>query len=574
MENSILLRVNGQSVLGSDDRSRPIVIREDDKLSVEITTAAGEQVPEVYFEDFQVELASRAVGDAFLLTTPISAYFSESFGFSTVRIRFPAETVTLVFDVMARKTSADQARKMILYLASHNDALIKACFARSSTTVGSSREEYCEPEMLLNCAESFVELLQSSRSELLNTMRQRLVPVKLPLWDAFKSAYEIDPYDVLTNLDALTPSSGGDDVFLRGRHFSLGGLDVSSVGSTADVQENKILLGGVYSLRRRITALFVELHELGDISAGNSSGGQYETFSRLMLSLTADGMIHRCIRLLDAATELIKLFEVRLAIKFEGELHPVMTPYARASRVYRVLFTKLSEWYELGTPALEGMKFLIKLRSLSKIYELYTLFHIFEFFMQEGWLLVSADPHRIFGNSVPEKVVFSRNGMRVALQYEPIVGLFSDDTVDMSLVDVHHGSGGLYSYWNPDFVLRFEIGSKVSYLILDAKYSTAGSVRDIHIPELFRKYYLGMSVYDAAAGVTTNAPIIGVFAIYSLDTRAASYISHWRRQGPSSRMPRIPMVGGVGLMIDNSQLFSDTLRAAIAVTSATMVAAP
>ncbi|MFM0320167.1 hypothetical protein PQR36_35195 [Paraburkholderia nemoris] len=571
MLRPIILKINGDPVLVNEDESRSIVIREDDKLFVSIRCGNAEEPPEVFFEDFRATLIERVdETGAVFLETPTSPFFSESFGYASLRVQFADSRVTVVFDVMARKASADQARKMITYLATHSESLIRTCFARSTLPSGSQAGGFADPETLLSCAESFMETLQAFRLELLNNPRERLVPVRTPFWQASTSNYEIDPYDVLSNLDVLTPSATVEDVCIRGKHFALGGLDVSNLVATADVKENRILLGGLYSLRNRVGTLLRELEAMGDLSAEGQKGGSYESFSRLMLSLTADSMIYRCEEVIYAATEFIKLFEGRLGVTFNGEIRPLMTSYARSSRLYRTLFTQLYEWYDLGEPVLDGIRFLMKLRSLSKIYELFTLFHLMQYFVDEQWSLVSARPHPEMGTYVPSSVTFSQGEVKLTLSYEPVVNVWDVGCDDQMLVDVYHGPGWRNPYWTPDFVMRFEVRGMVRYVILDAKYSTAGSVREFHIPALFEKYFLGMAVYDKEAGITSSSSITGVMAVYSLDTRSASYISHWRRQGPSAKIPRVPMIGGFGLMVDNDSLFKETLRSVISVTRATM----
>jgi len=174
---------------------------------------------------------------------------------------------------------------------------------------------------LLSQAESFIESLQSSRQELLNSLRKRLVPVRLPFWEAGEHSCEIDPGDILSNLDALSPSHGIGDVFIHGRHFDVGSIDVSSLQSTADVLENRILLGGLYSIRLRINELLEGLP-----AADLENRDDYESFQHWMMRLTAGGMNHRCCTVLQITIELIKLFEHRLKVKYAGEIVPILTP--------------------------------------------------------------------------------------------------------------------------------------------------------------------------------------------------------------------------------------------------------
>lgn len=108
--------------------------------------------------------------------------------------------------------------------------------------------------------------------------------------------------------------------------------------------------------------------------------------------------------------------------------------------------------------------------------------------------------------------------------------------------------------------MKLEGNGKNSYLILDAKYSTLSTVREKHIPKLCEKYYIGMAVYDGVLNLSTNKYILGVIAIYSLDMRSNSYLSYWYHQGIYSRIPRIPIVGGIGLMTDNDDDFKRAMK--------------
>lgn len=563
MRRDILLVINGRSYV-INENPPPMQIKEDDEIQIIILNATEDETPEIFFEDHQSSVLFKTSADGkFLFETTATKFFSECFGYSVARIQFEEDFFLIPFDVMARKTSVEQAHKMIRYLASHSDKLIKSCLSRSSVPSGVIPHDESDPETILSCAEDYIEVLQSSRIELVNGLRERLVPIRQPLWKTRKTYYEIDPLDILNNLDALTPIHGCSDVFLRGQNFSLGEIDVSTLQPTANVLENHILLGGLYSIRRKVDMLREQLNDLD--RSGMTSGGidGYESFSRLMLRLTAGGMVNRCVDVLDSTNVFIKFFEQSLGVIFQGEVNPIMTPYARGSRVYKALFTKLSYWYGLGIPSLGGINFLMKLKSLSKIYELFMLFQLIEYLFKNRWELINAVPHPTMGEHVPCLIELKFGNEKMVITYEPRIGVLNSNSRHMDLIDVYHYAGAEYPYWMPDLVIQLHTQETVKYLILDAKYSTAGSVKTYHIPDLFRKYYLGMATYDEEKSLSTNGPIVAVFAIYSLGYREDSYISYWPRQGLHSRTPRIPMVGGIGLMIDNTSLFEDSLGRAL-----------
>lgn len=568
MSRSISITINGTIYSHNASIPHPLVIKEVDSIKIRVSTDELEDPPEIYFEDYRSEPVFRNDDGVTFYEVPESRYFSECFGYASVRIEFKDGREIIPFDVQAKKTSVDQARKMIHYLASHSESLIKSCFSRSSLSVGSLRADSIDAETMLSTAEAFIETLQSFQLELLNNLRERLVPIRVPFWQTNMVNCEIDPYDVINNLDALTPSPYASDVFLRGRNFELAGIYVSSVQPTSDVLENRILLGGLHGIRRQVGELLEQLESFDMESA--DVGGDYESFSRLMLSLTAGGMIKRCQELLNATNDFIKLFERRLGVEFKGEIAPIMTPFARSTRIYRMLFTQLSSWYELGTPSITGIKFLMKLKSLSKIYEIFVLFHLIEELCRQGWKIKEAIPHNTMGEYIPSKVMLKHGEDQMTLQYEPIIKLWGSTTAHMDLIDIGHHPNAANPYWTPDFVLKLEVRNVVRYLILDAKYSTRGSVKDYHIPALFEKYYVAMAAYDAINETVTHTPIVGVFAVFSLDERSASYISKWSRHGINHSLPRIPMVGGIGLMTDNVELFNDSLATAMGVLRKTI----
>lgn len=566
MNDAILVNIGGESFVYDESSPRTFVIKETDYLSLSVRAAACHPaVPVVRFEDYETQFELVEQSGEQIYQTTVRTYLSECFGKVVVRLYLGELVVPIVFDVLAKKTSAEQALKMIKYLADVSPLLVKACLARSSTPFGNAPAEEIEPEALLTVAEGLISVLQSTRQELIATIRERLVPKILPLRSTNKLTCEVDPVEVLSNLDALTPATGIGDVCLRGRNFDLSDIDVSAVQPTADVRENHILLGGLYSIQRRLLALANQLSEFSTSNNQNTPTG-YESFARLLLSVTAEGMINRCSASLEAIEGLIDLFERKLGVKYMGELVPVMTPFVRSTRVYRALFAQLAEWYSLGAPAIGKIQFMLKMKSLSKIYELFTFYHVFDEFSKNGWAVIDSLSHPEYGDFMAHTVVFSKDAEKITIQYEPIIEKLSKNTRHGDLIDVAHRHTAERPYWTPDFVLRWERGDELRYIILDAKYSTANSVRQYAIPALYSKYYEGTAVFDARNGLASSSNIIAVIAVYALEWNNPNYLSKWDYQGIFSNVPRIPAIGGMGLMTDNDVLFRRCLNRILELT--------
>ena len=569
MDTSIIVVINGKDRILQLGPRPLLQVREVDYLQFRVHSGESAAPTELLIGDHRTDFYQIIINGEVWWETISKTYVSECFGHAVVNIVFPEEVERIDFDVLADKTTVEQARKMISYLAEKNENLIASCFARSTFPTGTIRSEETSPETLLSAAEKFLTHLQDRRSELMHHLRERLIPQRMPLLQRnIINSVEIDPVDVIANLDALVPTSGAGDVFLRGRHYNLSNIDVTQLQSTHDVDENKILIGGLYSIRRKITDLQDALRAYEDkFSIGDT--GDFESLSRLLLSLTATAMLRRCVLILHDVAGLIRLFHQQ-GVTYNGEMAPVMTAYARHTRVYRDLYSHLIKWYDLGSPWLNGVNFLLKLRSLHTIFEIFTLFHLIEEISRQGWNGENLVAREDYGCEVPSSITFSLGADRLTLQYEPVINLWSKNSAHMDLVDVSHVQNDRYPYWKPDFVLRFSRGDAVRYLIFDAKYSRRSTVRKYGLPDIVDKYFRCTAVYDAVNGTLASENIVGVFAVFALGEHGSHYLNMWNGNGPHENVVRLPMAGGIGLMIDNDLTFSRYVAAAMATTRRTL----
>ena len=555
MTHAVTLQINGVSFPVSLDSLNSHTIREDDELSIVIAVDDPTSEASVFIEDAEPELTLSNESIGLVFRIPQKSYFAECFGQAYVRIYVESQSYAIFFNVRAKKVSVNAATKMIRYLASHHESIIRSCFSRSTLPVGSVAGALADPESIIAAAEGFISSLLNHRSELMATKRTRLVPTRQPLWKSSRNNCDIDPVDILNNLDAISPTSPEGDLFLRGRHFVLGDIDVSALKETTNVLENQVLLGGLYSIRGKLQGLLDGLDQRA-LAPAPSDG--YESFERLLLTLTSAGMVKRCHEVIEQTIELTRLFESQLGVCYVGDIRPIMTPYARTSKVYRSLYSHLASWYELGAPSFGANHFLMKLKSLSKIYELYTLFHLIEQMLSTSWEGLQIKTHPDLGEYIPQEIILKRGDVVATVSYEPIIKPLNAYTAGhFDLVDVaHRNPNADRNYWNPDYVIRLDAtNGNTKYLILDAKYSTESWVRSTHLPEVIDKYYWGMSVHNAAQHSYSNDPIAAILVIYPLGVNSA-FIRHGRRTSVGNKPFPLPVIGATGLTIDAEHAFN------------------
>ena len=534
--------------------------REDSIVSLEIFTNRGSGEIEAYFEDAEINLLPPTYsGDIVSIRSLPDKYFSECFGEAVLRLYSAGESLIAVIDVQARKITAEQALKMISYLSERHETLIRTCFSRSTIPTGSMPKGLVQPEAYLDCAEKFLELKKGLLLDLVRTRRTRLIPIKEMAWSPQSSSAVIDVADVIDGLDGIMPTHGSPDLVIRKRSFKVVNLPLTVLRESSDLLENQILLGGLYSIRTRVEQIAAELLRIrtGEIEPA----GGYESLRSLVLELTCTGMLNRCERIKSDCIDLTRVMEDRLGVKYHGELRPRMTPYARSSKVYRLLFTKLADWYDLGELSFDAQHLIVKLRSLWQIYEFFCLFVLSECLMNSGWKSLDCLPDPDFGYSVPSMVSLGREAYILNIHYNKAIKPIKNGVSESGLVDVEHRGFSSNSHWRPDFVFEFKIDGKASrrYLILDSKYSTEETVKKYHLPEITQKYYWGTSVYDAATGRIDNRSIAGVAAIYP---KAGRPIVNWRGRSNDlkSLTSVLPMIFGAHLSIDSPHQFDNLVN--------------
>lgn len=518
-------------------------LRADQLVSFELSQLDDYENPILFIEDYQIDLTAYYQEGVRVFRSALSNLFRDAFGLTMVTIHSGEQHFVIRFEVAVKKVNAQQVEDMIRYLTQKQDDILRICLSHSQITIDSS-----DPETILNTVETFVNTLISCRLELQYHLRKRLIPKKQPAWKASQVS-DIDPFDIIFNLDVLEPVLGEADIVVNGRSFAIIDTEVTTLEPSANVKENAILLGGIYSMRRLISTLLDDIHAGFSNRKITSQHDDYESLNDVLLRLTASSMKQRCENQLVHLEEFIRYFEKNLGVCYQGECRPIMTPFVRASRVYRRLFELLHEWYALGEPSLGGRNYLVKLRSVSKIYEFVALFKLIDYLYKNNWLVVSVDWLANL-EFIPSVVVFDRDGVKLTLSYEAKIFPYGNDTKHHDLVDMKHSVlRGEYDYWCPDFILRIDANYNSVYLVFDAKYSSASSIKKYHLPSLLEKYYSNMAVYDAHQQLLKQDGILSVIALFS-DKYALSplYLANSAKYGLHKKPVKVPVVTGLSLL--------------------------
>lgn len=555
MKNQLFFILNGKKILWDQDKNPILEVTETDQFQIFIPRCFDEEI-KFFIEDYEITLLSN---EEYFFCEKISI-FSESFGTSVGRLVISNKIIEIVFDVLARKLTTSKIENMLNFLYRNNKEILNICFSRTQKEKLFNEKGITEPEILIKQAEIFVNKFMELRQDFFSNLKKRLVPQQVPVWKSKDKHEVLEIEDFFENLDRLSPSIGDGDIFYNGRFFSIDRTYKTELVETTATYENSIVLGGAQAILDKIKDISQFL--VKNFGIYKSYDKEYESFGECIARVTHASIVSRCESLIIKLEEIVRYLKNDLKIPYKGQILPQVTPYVRGIKVYRILFDQLSIWYKLGAPDFSGLKLLSKIRSISKIYELFCLYKIYELFHSHGWNVVKATRSEHLNVDIPACVIFKKDSEQVEIFYEPIISSLSANTKHLDLVDTYHRDFWHYNFYNPDYVIKYIYKDQVNYFILDAKYSTYNSVKTIHLPRIYEKYYMNMAVADLKRNILSTDKIIAISVLFP--SHAQLFSNHKCNKKHVTRgMLRIPLYSGISVQDDSDNSLENFIFNAI-----------
>lgn len=539
MNDQLFLILNEKKLLWDLEKSPTYTVTESDQLQIYIPFVLGEDV-RFYIEDYEVTLNH----DVDYFFSENIKVFSESFGTSIGRLFLNDKIFEIKFEVLAKKITSQKIENMLSFLYRNNKEILNICFSRTQKEKMFNEVGVAEPEVLVKQAEIFVNKFMEFRQDFSSNLKKRLVPQQVPVWKSKDKQDFLEIDDFFDNLDRLSPSVGDGDILYNGRFFSIDRTYKTELVETTATYENSTILGGAQATLDKIK--YISDFLVNNFIRGKSYDKEYESLGDCIARVTYSSIITRCESLIINLEEIIRYLKHDLNIPYKGQILPQVTPYVRGIKVYRILFDQISIWYKLGAPDFTGLSFLSKIRSLSKIYELYCLYKIYELFYNQGWKVVGATKSDHFGADIPSCVIFEKNNEMIEIYYEKIIFGIDENTKHLDIVDLYHKKHWYYNFYNPDYVVKHINKDNVSYFVLDAKYSTYMTVKNIHLPNVYEKYYTNMGVVDLKRNIISSEKIVAVSVLYPNFSKIFS--NHKDNKNHLSRgIIRLPIYAGISV---------------------------
>ena len=486
---------------------------------------------EVYVEDYILPLQNKidSPSEYFSIKDKI---FRESFGYSTVRIYISNELkYEVLFNILTDKLKFEQIKDMVLYLLNNNNRVLDICLSRTKLELDNFNDSSPNIESVIKLSEDILDIFLSKKGNYSTILKKRLENSKEFINES--NQFNLDPHEIFNNISDIFPSNEITSINIKGRRYSLDSIKRDTLIDSYNLEENQILIGGIHSIKN--TLIDIKSNLLLKDEKEDKLTYEYEysnlqsfhkkfTIDDLYLQVTTDGLSKRIDNILNSVDTILFEFQKKLHINFTGYKYPKNTQFVKHSSFYRNIFSKLFEWYNLGNPDIGINKNLVKLRSTSKIYELFCLYKFIENIYKSGWVVLKFKQHSFFRNFIPEYIKFQKDDNIIELFYEKKVNPISNESQHNDLVYLDHKKISNFRYYTPDFIFKkTNIDGDVKYFIFDSKYSSSSTLEKYHVlDELYKKYYTNLAVFNMTEMKLDSNSILSIVAVHPFGKNSLS----------------------------------------------------
>lgn len=535
-----------------------IDIADTDEVQLEIISTKDDGFystdVDILLEDYKVPYIKS--DDNLSIQSHVNNLFRESFGYSNLRFFIDSEPVgELIFNVSTAEYKFKQIKAMMSYLLENNSRILDLCFSRTKYKSANDGEDKASFDSVISLAEKIVYNFVEKGIGLKGYLRHRLELIKEEANG--HNFYNINPYDVIDNLDQLREGYSPDSITLMGKVYSMEAINRESHINSFDLEENKVLLGGLVSIKEELLGILDVINTETDQLTYDQEYTSIKPFNTtkkyviedLYTQLTTIGMEKRINSIIEHIDELLYFFQKNIQVKLEGFHPPKLSPFARKSSFYLTVYRQLDEWYSLGSPNIGIDHNLTKIRSASKIYELFTLYMIIDTLHIRGWDIINSIKHETFKNFIPSQVDLRKDNIVLNVFYERKISGFTKETQHNELIALNKNNPrSKYNYYHPDYIIVKNHENNVSYFILDAKYSSSNTLRKYgELDNLYRKYFSNFAVYNKFNNTLDKQAIKSVNAIHPFG-------DHRLKKWPPSLPRIIPNISTILLSKDKNGL--------------------
>lgn len=502
---------------------------------------------ELYIGDFSVSITMN--DDTGCFETGRELLFIDCFDLTyiSVRVFIDQNTEELYYSKYIRVATTKQTVKQVELMLNEIEESIpnflEICFSRNYKEAGLAKNDVKSIWGTLNLLNKVIAVYEDNYSNFCNYRKSEVEQV--PAIVDSKQMQIVNHESlrwIACNPDYLKKVEGNTGIRIEGENYIPLKVRTYQSRYSYNLYENQIVLSFLQKLlefvRSQISGFKREIKQLKSIPDKILTQiPNTHDITGQCVYVYYKGVIDKYANVEEALQELFDKYNCMLCCDIvEIDAPPKLTNTFKQIHHYRSCYESIVSWFEASNYSLEHINYLFKLKTLSRIFEYYSLIKLQSALKVLGYEI--KETNRIiydndeYDEDINNEYIFNNGKYELKLLYEPYIwSRRINEGINLYSTGYNFQKARWNDKWKPDFLIKITGEYDEYYYIIDAKYSTFRNVKSRYMPDLVLKY----SAQIASANKFFSQ-VIGVGAIYpSKDDESINYFKRKNDVAISSR---------------------------------------
>lgn len=319
--------------------------------------------------------------------------------------------------------------------------------------------------------------------------------IAIPKWviDDFEKLHTIQSKNlnyIVTHPEQLRPTCSAGGISVRKERVLPDKTLVSTSRFSCDTVENQSIVSFIYTLisfiKHKRKELEKLLEDIDHIKVRGKVRNKYIVSAVIIQEYTKATIKEQLVAIISLSVQYTSLFHQYIkALPCSYTMLsriPTPTNYFLEIYHYRQMYEIMSRWFAFNDYSAPTSKQILHFYSADTIYEYFCLLNLYEVLLENGFsesieqrekFRYNCNDIRYVQTESANTFYFTKNSCKLTLYYQPVI--YTDDTVTRNGITLFRTDGKPCTnhsqwYYSPDFLLKKQIGDKVTYCILDAKW--------------------------------------------------------------------------------------------------------
>ena len=438
-------------------------------------------------------------------------WFYNFFGKSCISLYYQGLEIpraVIYVDIRARKANADLACSMLDFVSDNLEDALLLCFSRGKSSIEAVKSEKDTIDRT-NFLKEIIEYILNNQTDFFKKYNYDWKN-KIELTESGQSSGPKSIEYIFKNLDKLSPTSRSNaNIVYENRGYVTDKTPNEILIHNPDVYENRVILSflksGLNFLSSKKNKLIIGKEKNRTNTFITESSEDYISFDNTLAKYKRQILNQQVVEvesLISKIQFLIHRYQNQLGVKHVPNLTPKATSFISKRPTFRLLYSKISDWYTKLEAKRQENKLLLGFKNLASVYEITSLLFIYKILRVELGLDLEATSyfeyteHTGYSGEVGNRpnnltnnvFTFIKTGpgefehLNAQLRIEPKIYAYNkeitkpNDFINIKNKEPSKKYGA--HYYKPDFVLNFSSPKwkEDITIVLDSKYKSRDKI--------------------------------------------------------------------------------------------------